>query len=71
MNLTNRQSEVLKCISDFIKEKGYSPCIRELGELLGLSSTSTVHKHLQTLVDKGYITYVSNMSRTIRVIKEV
>lgn len=69
MNLTYKQSEVLECISDFIKENGYSPTIRELGELLGLSSTSTVFVHLKNLVNKGYITYVPNASRTIRIIK--
>ena len=69
MKLTNRQSEVLKCISDFIEEKGYSPCIREIGELLGLSSTSTVHKHLEILADKGYITFIPNANRTIKIVK--
>ena len=70
-NLTKKQTQLLECINYFIKKNGYSPTIRELGEILELKSTATVHTHLQHLVEKGYITYIPNASRTIRVIKEV
>ncbi len=70
-NLTKKQAQLLECINYFIKKHGYSPTVRELCKLCELSSTATIHVHLKNLVDKGYITYIPNASRTIRVIKEV
>lgn len=68
--LTNKQFEVLCCIADFIEVHGYSPSVRDLGKLLNLASTATVHAHLKQLVNKGFISYVPNQFRTIRIIKE-
>lgn len=69
--ITKKQIEVLKCINDFINENGYSPTIRELCEIMDLSSPATMHTHLIELSDKGYITYVVGKSRTIRIIKNI
>lgn len=50
-----RQLEVLKYIHQQVTAKGYPPTVREIGEAVSLSSTSTVHGHLSRLEKKGYI----------------
>ena len=52
--LTRKQRRVLDLIRDFVDENGYSPSVRELGELLGLAP-ATVQQHLDALQTKGYI----------------
>jgi len=51
----NRQIEILKFIHTRVTEKGYRPTVREIGEAVQLSSTSTVHGHLSRLEKKGLI----------------
>lgn len=53
--LTTRQQQVLQFIESFARGKGYSPSIREIGEGLGMNSTSTVYSHLDALERKGAI----------------
>lgn len=53
--LTKRQKEILDFVSEYIKEKGYSPFYEEISEKFGLSALSTVHEHITELVDKGYL----------------
>jgi len=54
-DLSQRQTEILSFIKQAIRRKGYPPSVREIGDAVGLMSSSTVHGHLQTLEDKGYI----------------
>lgn len=68
-DLTKKQKEVFSSIEEFINEHGYSPTVRELCEIEGLSSPATMHHHLKQLVSKGYITHVPKMNRTIRIVK--
>lgn len=51
----NKQIEVLTFIHQRVEEKGYPPTVREIGEAVNLSSTSTVHGHLSRLEKKGLI----------------
>ena len=67
--LTEKQRELFDAIKDYIQENGYSPTIRELCELLGKNSPATIHFGLKILKRKGYIDYVYNRNRTIRIIK--
>lgn len=53
--LNQRQRLILEFIQDRIKTKGYPPSVREIGEAVGLKSSSTVHAHLVQLEEKGYI----------------
>ena len=53
--LTERQKKVLKAIEEFILEHGYSPTIRQLGEILKIVNPSAVFKHTQSLEKKGYL----------------
>lgn len=63
--LTKRQQAVMNSIEKCIKEKGYGPTVREICADLGLSSPSTVHVHLKTLEQKGYIVRDPLKSRSI------
>ena len=53
--LTKRQRSVYEFIESYIHEKGFGPTVREIAEAVNLSSPSTVHVHLKTLEEKGYI----------------
>lgn len=49
------QGRILAYIQDEIKSRGYAPSVREIGEAVGLKSTSTVHGHLMRLEKKGLL----------------
>ncbi|MBQ1274804.1 MAG: transcriptional repressor LexA [Cellulosilyticum sp.] len=68
--LTAKQQQILDCIKKSLKEKGYPPSVRELCAAVGLSSTSTVHSHLNTLEKKGFIRRDASKPRTIEVLDE-
>lgn len=53
--LTDRQREILDFIRAEIHRRGFPPSVREIGEAVGLSSSSTVHAHLAALEEKGFI----------------
>jgi repressor LexA len=63
--LTRRQREVYDFVRRFVAEKGYSPSLEEIGEAFGLSSVATVHKHVQHLVEKGFLRKAWNRSRSV------
>ena len=53
MQLTKRQQEILRVVQDHIARHGYPPTVREIGDAVGLTSSSTVHAHLQALEARG------------------
>ncbi|SFH67315.1 transcriptional repressor LexA [Pisciglobus halotolerans] len=61
----SRQIQVLQCIYDRVKENGFPPTVREIGEAVSLSSTSTVHGHLSRLEKNGFIRRDPSKPRTI------
>jgi repressor LexA len=65
--LTERQRQTLQFIADTVGERGYPPSVREIGQALGLASSSTVHSHLQALQRKGYISIDPTKPRAIEV----
>jgi len=65
MALTRRQREIFDFVSDFVAQNGYSPSLEEIGEAFGLSSVATVHKHVQHLVEKGFLRKAWNRSRSV------
>ena len=69
--LTERQEFVFNKIKEYIQLNGYSPTIRELCQLCGVTSTATIFMHLLKLKDKGYIDYEERKFRTIVILKEV
>jgi repressor LexA len=68
--LTERQREILECIETAMRERGYPPSVREIGEVVGLSSSSTVHAHLKTLQTLGYLRRDPSKPRAIEVFFE-
>ena len=70
MALTRRQREVYDFIRAFVTDNGYSPSLEEIGAHFNLSSVATVHKHVQHLVDKGYLRKAWNRSRSVEPIEE-
>src|ERR1043165_4181590 len=68
--LTERQRQVLEFIDAEVRERGYPPSVREIGEAVGLSSPSTVHAHLAALQDKGYLRRDPTKPRAIEVALE-
>lgn len=65
MALTRRQHEIYAFVCDFVAEHGYSPSLEEIGARFRLSSVATVHKHVQHLVEKGYLRKAWNRSRSV------
>ncbi len=53
--LTPKRKEILDFIAEEIHSKGYPPSVREIGDAVRLSSTSTVHAHLKVLQEDGYL----------------
>src|SRR3712207_9188547 len=53
--LTPRQQKVLATIKDAIEQRGYPPSMREIGEAVGLTSSSSVAHQLKTLEEKGFL----------------
>lgn len=66
--LTKKQEEVLTVIKKFIAKNGYSPSVREVCELMNLSSTATVFVHMRHLMNKGYLKQTDNKFRTLEVL---
>jgi repressor LexA len=66
--LTKRQQEILDFIRGEIHRRGYPPSVREIGEAIGLSSSSTVHSHLAALESKGYLRRDPSKPRALEVL---
>ena len=67
-NLSNKQAMILEFIKEQQSEKGYPPSVREMCNYVGLKSTATVHSHLKTLEELGYIRRDPTKPRAIEVL---
>jgi repressor LexA len=65
--LTPRQRKVLEVIRKWVKDSGYPPSVREIGDAVGLSSTSSVHHQRRALEKKGYLRRDPNRTRAVDV----
>jgi repressor LexA len=65
--LTGKRREILDFIAAQIRDRGYPPSVREIGEAVGLTSSSTVHAHLTTLQRQGYLRRDPTKPRAIEV----
>ena len=65
--LTGKRKEILDFIANQLRERGYPPSVREIGEAVGLTSSSTVHTHLTTLQKQGYLHRDPTKPRAIEV----
>src|SRR5665809_98496 len=66
--LTERQRQTLLYIAEAVAERGYPPSVREIGEAMGLASSSTLHSHLQSPHKKGYLRIGPTQPRAIAVL---
>ena len=66
-SLTPRQRKVLEVIRDWVERFGYPPSVREIGDAVGLTSTSSVHHQLRTLERKGYLRRDPHRTRAVDV----
>jgi repressor LexA len=65
--LTPRQRKVLEVIRDWVERFGYPPSVREIGDAVGLTSTSSVHHQLRALERKGFLRRDPNRTRAVDV----
>lgn len=68
--MSNRQNAILEFIKTEVREKGYPPSVREIGEAVGLASSSTVHGHLDRLEKKGLIRRDPTKPRAIEILDD-
>ncbi|NTW27836.1 MAG: transcriptional repressor LexA [Nitrospirae bacterium] len=66
--LSKRQQQIIDFIRSEIHRCGYPPSVREIGEAVGLSSSSTVHSHLASLEAKGFIRRDPSKPRALEVL---
>ena len=65
------QMEIYRYIVACVKEQGYPPSVREIGEAVGLKSPSTVHFHLKNLEEQGFISKSAGKGRALRPLVEL
>ena len=68
--ISAKQQEILEYIKETILKKGYPPSVREICEAVHLKSTSSVHSHLETLEENGYIRRDPTKPRTIEILDD-
>jgi repressor LexA len=67
-SLNPRQRQILDFLREHSRDHSYPPTVREIGRAVGLSSSSTVQNHLNTLETRGYITRDPAKSRTVEIV---
>ena len=67
--VSKRQEAILEFIKNEVRSKGYPPSVREIGEAVGLASSSTVHGHLERLEGKGLIRRDPTKPRAIEILE--
>jgi repressor LexA len=68
--LSDRQRRILSFIETFLNKNGYPPTIREIGEAVGIASTSVVNYNLNKLADRGFIERAPDVSRGLRLVTD-
>lgn len=66
--MTGKQLEVLNTIKDYIDREGIPPTVRELCDIVGLKSPSTMHGHIKRLESQGYISMIKGSPRSIKIV---
>ena len=65
--LSGKRQEILHFIAERLRERGYPPSVREIGEAVGLNSSATVHSHLAVLQREGFLVRDPTKPRAIQV----
>jgi len=64
-NLTERQQQILDVISAHLRRHGFAPTVRDVGDSIGLSSSATIQKHLDSLRRKGLLSWSHHRNRVL------
>ena len=67
--LNARQRQILDYLRDHSRRHAYPPTVREIGQAVGLSSSSTVQNHLNSLEEHGFIRRDPAKSRTVEIVE--
>lgn len=67
--LTRRQKDVLHAIKTMTRERGFPPSMREITTKMGLTSAAGIHKHINALTEKGYLSKEEFLSRSLKIIQ--
>lgn len=67
--LTHRQQEILTFVQRYTESHGYPPSVREIGQAMGLTSSSTVHSHLEALERKGFLRRDPSKPRALEILR--
>lgn len=67
--MTEIRLKVLTAINEYIEREKISPTVRELTGIVGLKSTSSIHRHIDALEKEGYISRIKESPRSLRVLK--
>src|SRR5680860_1838279 len=70
-NITKKQKEVFDFINTYISENGISPTIEEIRKKLKLKAVSTIHEHINSLKEKGYLSKSENSARSLSLRKKI
>lgn len=65
--LSGKRQQILEYIGECLRDRGYPPSVREIGEAVGLASSATVHSHLAVLQREGYLQRDPTKPRAITV----
>ncbi len=65
-DLSPRRQQILDCIVSTTRDRGYPPTVREIGQAVGLTSSSSVHFHLRALEKAGYLERDGSLTRALR-----
>jgi len=71
LNITKKQKQVFDFINTYISENGISPTIEEIRKKLKLKAVSTIHEHIDSLKEKGYLSKSENSARGLSLRKEI
>ncbi|ETB71194.1 transcriptional regulator [Bacillus sp. CPSM8] len=63
-----KSEQILEAIDELTKEKGFPPSVREIGERVGLKSSSTTKGHLDRLRKKGLVDWEEGKTRTLHLL---
>ncbi len=68
--MNNRMKQILNFIRQFINDNGYPPSVREIGDAVGLKSTSSVASYLKELEKEGYLRRGNSRSRALDLVED-
>ena len=68
--LTGLEEKILQCITRYITQKGRSPTLDEIGQLLEIRSKGTIHRYVKSLIDKGHLQRTGRNWRGLRLAGE-